>query len=455
MLTATANLDAAWQAHDRAAAALAPGPGRVFTPRPLALRLAGAVLEPLADPPRLMDPACGCGALLLGAIEYAALRRPHWLEVWREDGLHGVDSDPAAARAARRALGTALGTNGTRIVVGDGLDLAADVCFDAVLANPPWVSFSGRQAARIPPARRRELARRFAAFAGWPSLHAAFAELAARLAEPHGRIGLLLPLGMSDLAGYAAARAALEKHHRLETVADLGEHAFAGVTEPSGLFVFGPGAGTTGPWNPVPDTQAARLARRFAPLPPECFGDIGIHSGNAADLLFSSRPSPRATAVRVGADVRPFALQKASLWLSGRPLPAGRYARVPDPAHMQHARILIRQTADRPIAARHQPAAAFRNSVLACFGAPGHDDDFLVALLNSDVVARIHRALHRDARQRTFPQMKVSHLRALPVPGPEIGPAYGEIARLSRRVQSGDATARLPLEAAILRVFES
>jgi hypothetical protein len=48
-------------------------------------------------------------------------------------------------------------------------------------------------------------------------------------------------------------------------------------------------------------------------------------------------------------------------------------------------------------------------------------------VFNSETVARIHRAMFRDARQRSFPQVKISHLRALPIPGREIGELYGRI----------------------------
>lgn len=432
MPTTTINLDAAWREHDRLAARIKRGQGQVFTPRALALRLAAATLGPLDDAPRLIDPACGCGALLLGALEYASLDRPGWLEHWQQGGLTGVDADAACVGAAGQVLGHALPGIRLDLRHADAMEMATDDRWQVVLANPPWVSFSGRQASRLSAARRDGLARRYAAFAGWPSLHAAFCELAGNLAGEQGRIGLLLPMPVAELAGYAAARQALQRGRRLESLVELGEDAFAGVTEPAGMFVLGPGVNTASDWRPDCVAGAAALARRFAPLPPESFGDIGIHSGNAADLLFARRPGPALVPVRVGADVRPFVLQAPSLWLSGAALPPGRYARVPGTPCLARASILLRQTADRPVAARHAPAAAFRNSVLACFGAPGHDDDYLVGVLNSDTLAAIHRALHRDARQRAFPQLKVGHLRALPVPGPEIGPLYDAIAAASR-----------------------
>lgn len=454
MPTKTMQLEAAWKAHDNSVAAMAAGPGQVFTPRPLALRLANATLQPFREAPRLIDPACGGGALLLGAVEWAGQHRPHWLQAWAGGGLAGIDSDPACVATCRSSIALALGPRAAEnICLGDSLCAPARPQWDVVLANPPWVSFSGRHAAPLAPPLRQSLAGRFAAFRGWPSLHAAFCEHVAGLVSPGGRIGLLLPLQMADLAAYGAARDALEERHRLESLADLGESAFAGVTEPCGLFVFGPGPASGLPWPACRDDQVLHWARRFRPLPTASFGDIGIHSGNAARHMFATAPGPGYVPVRQGRDVRAFALDDPALWLHGGPLPPGGYCRVPPQAAFQRARILLRQTADRPIAARHEPVAAFRNSVLACFGAPGHDDDFLLGVLNSNLVARIHRAMHRDARQRSFPQLKVSHLRALPIPGRDIGTLYQAIAHAARDCQAAIAGARDALETLVEKAY--
>jgi hypothetical protein len=424
------NFDAAWQLHDQLGRRLRGKPGQVHTPRDIAIELARLTLAPLPNAPTLLDPACGCGALLLGALEWAATHRPHWLESWQ---LHGWDIDPASVRACNRVLAAA-GWRGAPAAELDGLSQSG--AYDAVLANPPWVSYSGRHAVPISAARKVELAAAFPAFSGWPALHTAFAEQCARLTcQDGGRMGLLLPMQMADLAGYAAARRAVTARLALEHAIDLGERAFSGVTEPAGLFVFSAGSGVDRAWLPDRDALLLSSARRFSPLPAECFGDIGVHTGNAGDLLVTTEPEGRP--LRTGRDVRPFRLDVPTHYLRDVELPPGRYARVGASERFQRAVILLRQTADRPVAARHEPWALFRNSVLACFGAPGHDVDFLLGVLNSDAAARIHRALFRDARQRSFPQVKVAHLRALPVPGREIGPLYDRIANASRDVQGG------------------
>src|SRR5690606_9180321 len=73
------------------------------------------------------------------------------------------------------------------------------------------------------------------------------------------------------------------------------------------------------------------------------------------------------------------------------------------------------QTAPVPIAALHG-GLAFRNSLLGGFASAHLSARLLVALLNSSLYRALHLAGQRDARQAAFPQVKVGHLRALPLP---------------------------------------
>lgn len=428
-----ASLNDAWELQNRAAHACRGKAGCVYTPRAVAIRLAEVVLAPLAHAPNLLDPACGAGALLLGAVEWAARERPAWLSHWFGGCMSGWDVSATAVAACNTALGLVareLGIAPRDVAVArDALDEESAGTFDVVVANPPWVSYSGRQSDILDGARRADLQARFSAFRGWPSLHAAFAQRCAALTRPDGRCGLLLPMQVADLAGYKAARDAMTARHRLEALENLGESTFDGVIEPVGMFVLGPGASDATDWQP---NSAPNSLGRFKPLPSACFGDIGVHTGNAGELLIARSPEPGAQPIRAGRDIEPYKLAAPSRWLRDVALPPGKYARVGEEARFANALILLRQTASRPIAARHDPAALFRNSVLACFGAPDHDPDFLVGWFNSDAVGQWHFARHRDARQRSFPQVKISHLRALPVPGREIGPLYDQLANASR-----------------------
>jgi len=90
------------------------------------------------------------------------------------------------------------------------------------------------------------------------------------------------------------------------------------------------------------------------------------------------------------------------------------YCRIGKPERYLSTPILLRQTAERPIAARHQPTAYFRNSVLACNGVAGVPDEVLVAVLNSELIGSWYSQRFKDSSQRTFPQVKIKALRELP-----------------------------------------
>ena len=150
--------------------------GCVYTPAALADRLASIALDglPLSGDLKVCDPACGDGALL----DAVRARRVDAL-------LFGVDLDVSALASARARLGAV-----ARLDSGDALARDwGDAAFDVVIANPPWVSFSGRQAAPLSASRRSELRARFPLFRSWPSLHAAFVELAVRLARRRVGVG--------------------------------------------------------------------------------------------------------------------------------------------------------------------------------------------------------------------------------------------------------------------------
>jgi hypothetical protein len=119
--------------------------------------------------------------------------------------------------------------------------------------------------------------------------------------------------------------------------------------------------------------------------------------------------------MREGKDVEAYAARAPSkLVLTEQSLGPGEYCRVAERARYSGVAILIRQTARRPIAARHVEPGYFRNSLLACSGIDGVPHEVLLAVLNSCLIGAWHRATTLDAAQRAFPQVKVSHLRHVP-----------------------------------------
>ena len=390
-----------------------------FTPPALATTLARRVLA--REGGGVLDPACGDGALLV-----AAWRVGRGLGL-RAGDLHGIEIDAGLAERARRRLRREIGGRGgeraaENVRVADAL--SPDVPWPAgthVLANPPWVSFSGRQAS----GRDARVAGWLAGARGWPSLHGAFlARISEHVAAEGTRAGVLLPGALCEARGYGALRHAVSARAGLAAPPeDLGEAAFEGVVEPAVLLELEPRAANAppasdAPWDGPPREHGALLdALRDHPrLPARAFGDPGVHTGNSARALIRE-PGEGLPLVREGRDLVAFRLGAPRLALDVRVQrsaerrfrygPLERYRAVP---------VLVRQTADRPIAALHTAPTYFRNTLLACSPPPELDPAFVVAVLNSPVAAAWHRLSFRDARQRTFPQVKVAHLRSLPFP---------------------------------------
>jgi hypothetical protein len=387
--------------------------GQVYTPAPLAAEVVRRTLEPLAGRRdlRILDPSCGDGVFLREACRYVG-----------PECVVGMDIDAAAVARARRGL------PGADLRVGDALRHDWQEHFDAVIGNPPWVSWSGRHARPLSERDRRYYAAHFETFLGWPSLHGLFLELAVRLTR--GRIGLLLPGQVCDLAGYGPVRAFVRRHCRVDAVLDCGEESFRGVTQPCcALFLEAGGSvGGSAPFWGLGDVDQELLAHlaAFPKPPPEAFGDIGVHTGNCARKLLR----PGGFPIREGRDVHAYALDPPRKTLVVDPPRApGDYFRIGAHARFLAVPVVLRQTAVRPVAALHVAPAYFRNSVLACHGIPGVDPALVVAWLNSSVVGWYHRARVRESRQRAFPQLKLRHLRDLPAPCWEEAPP--ELERLA------------------------
>ena len=121
--------------------------------------------------------------------------------------------------------------------------------------------------------------------------------------------------------------------------------------------------------------------------------------------------------VRVGRDLSPYRLGRATRYLRTdlERTPERRF-RIAARAHYESFPILLRQTADRPQAALHLEPGYFRNSLLAAREVQGLDPAFVVGVLNGPVATVWHRTRWRDARQRSFPQVKVAHLASQPFP---------------------------------------
>jgi hypothetical protein len=448
------DFSAAWKEHDRMAREVPPRLratlGGEFTPRPLALRVAHETLSkfPRNEAPSVLDPCCGLGSLLLAAVEWACVSRPQWIQSWLHGGrLHAWEISRELADGTARVLaiaGQCLKMQvRMKLAVRDALECDEREVCDAVLACPPWKDLRGAAAADLPPAKRAQIARRFGSFTGTPALHTVFTELAGRLVRREGgRVGVLLPLRVADSPDYAAFRRAMAPLVVPEQILPEGQDALPGEHEDLGLFVLTAGKGDVSgePWESRVDAREQVYQTsilRHIPLPPTAFADVGVNPGNMERQLISDKHEPGSQPIRYADDVIPFAIRKPRRFL--RPVHAsksGRYARVAPPETFKQVRIVIKRDAQRPIAAKHHPPAFFRDDLIACFGAPGLGDDYLLGVFNSEYFGRLYRESFRQHRLRAGSHITVEQLRLLPVPSKRAAhDAYDWISELSRELQ--------------------
>lgn len=376
----------------------------------------------------LLDPACGDGALLL-----AALRRAGNDPAYARSRLHGIEKDPGRAARARARIAEAAGLGPgteleTQIVCADALDPGTPwPRGTAVLANPPWASYSGRSSRDAGPRQAPA-----DPTGGWPSLHGRFLVRIVEHLEAHGTQGVvLLPQSIASHPGYRELRRRCVRELSLLGPPEfLPEGSFERIQEDALWLTLGPRDPSAfqsdpagAPW--LAPSEPLRLLREaLAPhprLPSGSFADIGVHSGNAAaEIIHRGGPFPGVrdqVPVLEGRNILPYRIlgPRAHLRLD-LPRTKDRRFRVASAKHYTEIPVVLRQTADRPVASLHEPRGYFRNSVLAVRGVPGLDPAFVAAVLNGPVAAAWHRLHHRDARQRTFPQVKIAHLIAQPFP---------------------------------------
>jgi hypothetical protein len=337
---------------------------------------------------------------------------------------------------------------------------------DALLGNPPWVAFVGRAAQPLEPELFEYFAATNLAFKRYRTLHGLFVYRCATLLRPEGRLGLILPTSVADLAGYRETRQAHDALCDVDPrLSDWGDGAFAGVFQPAMALVStrrGRGERATSTVWPLAGRELAAPERvlferlkRLPALPPHLFGERGFQTTeeDQAHLRRSSGPTaPYSVALREGSDVREFRASEPGLFVD----PEAVVGRLRPGAQWQKVALLIRQTARFPIAALND-GNAFRNSILAGFSDPEWPAPLLLCYLNSALVRWLHYTLHRDAREG-MPQLKIAHLRALPAlprREPALLAALERLGKdLGRANRGVEAPERAELERLVCDAFE-
>jgi hypothetical protein len=428
-------------------------------------------------PVRVLDPACGSGAFLLGAYDWllAAERARRGALTLDErarllaSAIFGVDVDGAALQVAKLsllltcfeandplpsghpALADLLAALDRHLRRGHSLldvdwrgrgavpldwrrafpDVFAEGGFDVVIGNPPYLSFGGRHAVEISDELRQYYAEHYES-GGWPTAHSLFLERAVKLLSRRF-VSFVVPDQVGHLAGYRSAREIAQREAGLIEVRYWGERVFPGVTTPALTIVLDKekkGARTElvdrngashaidlQPGQPWTASHAHALIDRLRARSfslDKLVGDCGIRTTSAKDQVV---PWPGATEnvvpVLEGKLVGRYGCRAPS---SAVRLDSSAPLFISRKERYDAVRFVIRQTASYPIVGPREHAVYFRNSLLALFSPAGPIDvHYLVALLNSKLLRFVYTETVREAHQKAFPQVKVKALQSLPL----------------------------------------
>ncbi len=307
--------------------------------------------------------------------------------------------------------------------------------FDVVIGNPPYLSYSGRQAVELSLVEQAYFAEHYAK-CGWFTSHGMFMERAVRHLSQH-LTAFIVPDQVGHLDGYAPARAVVLSHAGILEVRYWGEGVFADVVTPALTFVADTmhGGETTihrsggarctiratdgHSWaDPQASGLLARLRRDAVSLG-SLVADPGVHTGNCSQklILELSEASTGCVPILEGKQIGRYSCTHPTkvLNLSYRAT-GGEYFTIRPEERYAGAPFVIRQTAAYPIVGPRRFATYFRNSLLALYPPTDRTDvHYIVGLLNSRLMRFVYQSTVQESQQKAFPQVKVRSVRALPI----------------------------------------
>jgi len=215
--------------------------GVFYTPPEIVRLMVDLTLQPMLDgtlPPRVLDPACGAGEIL---IETQRRLIDRYGESAVRGSIVGVDIDPTAVTTARQRLQTAAPEfTSSQIITGDALDIdkLPAASFDAIIGNPPYVNI--RELSKgLTPAQLARLKSTYCTARGNFDLYTLFIERAIQLLRSGGRCGLIIPNKWATLDYARPCRELLLAQATLEQIIDFTDaRAFAGASVYPHVVVF-------------------------------------------------------------------------------------------------------------------------------------------------------------------------------------------------------------------------
>lgn len=245
--------------------------GATYTPRPLAEFVARQMVDVFRQIPseeglRVLDPAAGDGQLLLSLLEILQKQVKVPVEVY------GFETDPKALESAAHRIGERIPSARVHFRVGNFLDyVEARGDYDLVIANPPYV-----RTQILGSARAQKLARRFGLL-GRVDLYHAFLLAIARVLQPGGVAGIIVPNRFMTTKSGSAVRSSLQETSNLIHIWDLGDTKLFDVAVLPALLLLGGRSQETvdkPPFTSIYETKNA--AQAYAPDPIAALGKEGV-----------------------------------------------------------------------------------------------------------------------------------------------------------------------------------
>lgn len=241
--------------------------GAWYTPRAVVDAVVALAIDGDSVPSKVIDPACGGGAFLLGTLDRLVSLGVDPAIALRS--VSGTDVDPGAVAATNEAIAAwaaAAGIDSSAFdidvspvaCIGDALDgdvLAADDHpADLLIGNPPFATpLRGGTFPSLAETQRRAHPERFGPYADLAAIHLAAA--IDRCADG-GRVAFVLPQSLLSARDVAGLRAELEPLTRdvwatTELVFDANVRVWAPVVQCGSAAVHGDHGQTSTRWSPM------------------------------------------------------------------------------------------------------------------------------------------------------------------------------------------------------------
>lgn len=217
---------------------------------------------------RVLDPACGSGAFLVGVFDYLLAENlrvddilggtytslEESVRLILSDNIFGVDLNEESVEITKLSLWlktaakdkplTSLDQNiksGNSLVDADGLDdapfdwakqfptiMGREGGFDVVVGNPPYVQLS--QGGGVSDELREYFLSRYETSGGRLNTFIFFTMLAIKLLKPDGRMGYIIPNTLLTQDGYKGARKLILDRSRIEQIVEYPDMPFEDAT---------------------------------------------------------------------------------------------------------------------------------------------------------------------------------------------------------------------------------